>query len=116
MNNILKKEQMAKHHLAGPFDYVIEGLLGTSFGNNCKGELICPTDNSDYKLSVSAHGHLPEKGPQPIFFAAGPDIREGVVIQRGELIDEAPTYAAILGVEMPWAQGKAMREILKQDS
>ena len=95
---------------------MIEGRLGTSFGNNCKGELICPTDNSDYKLSVSAHGHLPEKGPQPIFFAAGPDIREGVVIERGELIDEAPTYAAILGVEMPWAQGKAMREILKQDS
>lgn len=113
---ILNKDQMAEHHLAGPFDYVIEGRLGTSFGNNCKGELICPTDNSDYKLSVSAHGHLPEKGPQPIFFAAGPDIREGVVIERGELIDEAPTYAAILGVEMPWAQGKAMREILKQDS
>lgn len=38
------------------------------------------------------------------------------MIERGELIDEAPTYAAILGVEMPWAQGKAMREILKQDS
>ena len=30
------------------------------------------------------------------------------MIERGELIDEAPTYAAILGVEMPWAQGKAM--------
>ena len=60
-----------------------------------------------------AHGHLPIKGPQPIFFAAGPDIRENVVVERGNLIDEAPTYAAILGVEMPWAQGTAMTEILK---
>ena len=113
---ILNKAQMAEHHLTGPFDYAIEGRLGTSFGNNCTGELIRPTDNTDYKLSVSAHGHLPEKGPQPIFFAAGPAIREGVAVERGDLIDEAPTYAAILGVEMPWAQGTAMKEILKQDS
>ena len=113
---IFDKAQMEALHLNGPFDYVIEGRLGTSFGNNCTGALICPTDNSDYKLSVSAHGHLPDKGPQPIFFAAGPDIREGVVVERGNLIDEAPTYAAILGVEMPWAQGKAMKEILRQDS
>lgn len=114
---IFNKQQMEEdHHLTGPFDYVIEGRPGTSFGNNCTGELICPTDNSDYKLSVSAHGHLPDKGPQPIFFAAGPDIREGVVYERGGLVDEAPTYAAILGVDMPWAQGKVLKEILKQDS
>ena len=110
---IFNKQQMKGLHLAGPFDYVIEGRLGTSFGNSCTGQLICPIDNSDYKLSVSAHGHLPIKGPQPIFFAAGPDIRENVVVERGNLIDEAPTYAAILGVEMPWAQGAAMTEILK---
>lgn len=110
---VFNKEEMKKLHLIGPFDYAIEGRLGTAFGNNCTGPLICPTDNSDYKLSVSAHGHLPTKGPQPIFFAAGPDIKEGVVIERGDLIDEAPTYAAILGVKMPWAQGRAMKEILK---
>lgn len=113
---ILDKKKMKEEHLEGPFDYVIEGRMGTSFGNSCTGELIRPTDNSDYKLSVSAHGHLPEKGPQPIFFAAGPDIREGVVLEKGELIDEAPTYAAILGVEMPWAQGHVMKEILKKES
>lgn len=49
-------------------------------------------------------------------FAAGPDIRENVVVERGNLIDEAPTYAAILGVEMPWAQGTAMTEILKHEN
>lgn len=113
---ILGKEELKNvHHLTGPFEYVIEGRLGTSFGNNCTGELLCPTDNSDYKLSVSAHGHLPDKGPQPIFFAAGPDIKSGVILERAELIDEAPTYAKILGVEMPWAQGRVLKEILKRD-
>ncbi len=108
-----KKELKEKYHLEGPFDYVIEGWVGTAFGNNCSGEVLCPTDNSDYKLSVSAHGHLPEKGPQPIFFAAGPDIRTGVIIEKADLTDEAPTYAEILGVEMPWAQGCVLKEILK---
>lgn len=68
---IFNKQQMKGLHLAGPFDYVIEGRLGTSFGNSCTGQLICPIDNSDYKLSVSAHGHLPIKGPQPIFLRPG---------------------------------------------
>ena len=110
---ILDKQKMAEYHLTGPFEYAIEGRLGTAFGNNCTGEIFCPTDNSDYKLSVSAHGHLPEKGPQPIFFGAGPDIRSGVIIENGNFVDEAPTYAALLGIEMPWAQGKAIRELLK---
>ncbi len=87
-------------HLSGPFSYAIEGRLGTSFGNNCTGRLLTPTDNRDYKLSVSAHGHLPTKGPQPTFFMAGPAIRQGVVLDRGRLIDEAPTWAAVLGVKM----------------
>lgn len=110
---ITKKELSEEHHLTGPFEYAIEGRPGTAFGNNCTGELLCPTDNSDYKLSVSAHGHLPDKGPQPVFFMAGPDIRQGVVVERARLVDEAPTYAAVLGVEMPWAQGRVLSELLK---
>lgn len=112
---IFDKEQLrTEHHLDGAFEFAIEGMPGTAFGNNCTGELLCTADISDYKFSVSAHGHLPEKGPQPIFFAAGPEIMPGVVVERGDLIDEAPTYAAILGVEMPWAQGQAMKAILKK--
>lgn len=110
---VLNKEQLADLHLAGPMDYAIEGSPGTSFGNNCTGELIQPVGVPGCGLSVSGHGHLPDNGPQPIFFGAGPDIKEGVTVERGELIDEAPTYAAILGLEMPWAQGKPISEILK---
>lgn len=114
---ILTKEELKeRYHLCGPFDYAIEGRPGTAFGNLTVGAVFCPTDNSDYKLSVSAHGHLPEKGPQPIFFAAGPDIEKGIIIETGDLVDEAPTYAAILGVDMPWAQGSVMKKILKQNS
>lgn len=44
---------------------------------------------------------------------AGPDVRENAVIQRRTIMDEAPTFAAMLGFEMPQATGKAMLELLK---
>lgn len=108
-----KKELEERYHLKGPFEYVVEACVGTSFGNDCTGEMIRPTDNSDYKLSVSAHGHLPTIGPQPTFFASGPEIREGVVLQSGRLIDEAPTFAKLLGVSLPTAKGEILAEIIK---
>lgn len=107
-----RTELRERFHLTGPFEYVIEGRPGTAFGNDCTGALLRSADNSDYKISISAHGHLPAKGPQPVFFAAGPDIRQGVTLEFGELIDEAPTWAAILGADMPWAQGQTFKKIL----
>lgn len=110
-----KKTLQEVWHLAGPFDYVIESRPGTAFGNKCTGDVLMPTDNRDYKLSVSAHGHMPTKGPQPTFFLAGPQIRKGVVLDKGHLIDEAPTWAAILGAQMPKAQGRVITELLNEN-
>lgn len=107
-----KKTLKEVWHLEGPFDYALEGRPGTAFGNACSGSFLQPVDNTDYKLSVSSHGHLPTKGPQPTFFMAGPQVKTGVVRETGRLIDEAPTWAALLGVEMPWAQGQAFTELL----
>ena len=79
-----------------------------------RGDFIQPTDNRDYKLAVSSHGHLPTKGPQPTFYMAGPAVKSGVVLDKGRLIDEAPTWAAILGAEMPQAQGRVLKELLNE--
>ncbi len=74
--------------------------------------MIVKPDNSDYKFSVSSHGHLPHKGPQPIFFMSGPDVKAGAVMERQRIIDEAPTFAYMLGVSMEEAQGRCMEELL----
>ena len=108
-----KAELKERCRLEGPFDYCIESRPGTAFGNNCTGSEIISTDDSDYKLSVASHGHLPHKGPQPILFAAGPQIRQGLELPAGNLIDEGPTFAAILGLEMPHAQGSAIGDLLR---
>lgn len=108
-----KEEAQREHHLVGEFDYVLEGTRATSFGASCTGAVLVKPDNSDYKFSVASHGHLPHKGPQPVFIVSGPDIRVGQVIHRRHIIDEAPTFAKILGFEMPDAKGSAIMEVLK---
>lgn len=108
-----REECQREMHLTGDFEYVLEGRERTSFGNAWVGPKMVTPDNSDYKFSVASHGHMPHKGPQPVFMMAGPDVRENAVIQRRTIMDEAPTFAAMLGFEMPQATGKAMLELLK---
>ena len=55
---------------------------------------------------------MPEKGPQPTLIAKGPHIRSGVTVENRNIVDEAPTYARILGVSLPDAQGYPIEEIL----
>ena len=64
-------------------------------------------------MGEATHGYLPEKGPQPILVANGPDIRQGVVLDGNCIVNEAPTYAAIFGLELKGAAGKPIYEILK---
>ena len=75
--------------------------------------MVAPMDLTDYRFGRATHGYYPDLGPQPVFFGFGPDIRSGVILERRETVDEAPTYAKILGVEMPGVDGHAIDEILK---
>ena len=67
----------------------------------------------DYRYGKATHGHLPDKGPQPIFCAKGPAFCDDVVMERANLVDEAPTYAKVLGVELRDADGKVLEELLR---
>lgn len=98
--------------LAGEFSFVIESDGYTSFSEDWRRPFVEKLDVTDYRFGRATHGHHPDKGPQPTFFAFGPDIKAGVEIERRRTVDEAPTYAKILGVEMPWADGEVIGEIL----
>ena len=60
-----------------------------------------------------AHGHTPERGPQPVFLAHGPAFKEGAYLKNAKLVDVAPTLAAVLGQTLPEADGRCMTELLK---
>ena len=107
------EELREKDGLYGDFSFVIESDGYTSFGDRPVRPLVQNYDLSDYRFGRATHGYYPDLGPQPVFMAKGPDFKEGVTLDRGLIVDEAPTYAKLLGVEMPQAEGKPLDLFLK---
>lgn len=107
------KEAMEEEQLCGGFSFVIESDGYTSFGDKAVRPLVQNFDVSDYRFGRATHGYMPDYGPQPVFVAKGPDIREGVMLDRGEVVDEAPTFAKLMGLDLPQADGKPIDAILK---
>ena len=93
---------------------ILEALDGVSFGDEFHSPLVAPFETKDYRYGHATHGYLPEKGPQPVFYAKGPDFREHVVLEHARLVDEAPTFAELLGLEFPNVQGSCLWELLKK--
>lgn len=110
-----EEEARREECFGGDFSFVLETDGYTAFGDYYKRPLVRELTNSDYRFGAATHGYLPQKGPQPMILAKGPDIREGARIDGSHIVNEAPTYAKILGVELPGTDGEAIEEILKLD-
>ena len=106
-------EARQEEHLFGGFSFVIESDGYTSFGDSTIRPLVQNFDASDYRFGRATHGYMPDYGPQPVFVAKGPNVKENLALGRGNVVDEAPTFAALLGLDMPQAEGKPMTEILR---
>lgn len=115
IERIFTKEEAGKEHLDGTFSFILEALDGVSFGDEFHSPLVAPFETKDYRYGHATHGYLPEKGPQPVFYAKGPDFREHVVLEHARLVDEAPTFAELLGLEFPNVQGSCLWQLLKKD-
>jgi predicted AlkP superfamily pyrophosphatase or phosphodiesterase len=100
-------------HLNGGFSFVLETDGYTSFGDAWVRPLVTSFDSADYRYGRATHGHLPEKGPQPVFLCKGPDFKENVTLETGRLVDQAPTFAKLLGVSLPKADGISMDMLLR---
>ena len=107
-----RAEIAAKEHLSGDFSFVLETDGYTTFGGRCVRPIVNSFDISDYRYGRATHGYLPDKGPQPVFIAAGPAIRPGVEIDRRPIVDTPVTMARMLGIDLPGADGKAIEEML----
>lgn len=99
--------------LYGDFSFVIESDESTLFNSNWLGDLFTQVPISEFGYFKASHGHDPSVGPQPIFLAYGTEIKPGVIIPNGSIIDEAPTFAKILGLKLIEAEGKVMEKIFK---
>lgn len=114
---LTKQEAIDRYHLDGPFDFVVESDGYTSIIDGFTGPYVMREDKTrtpDHRHGRGNHGFMPEKGPKPMFWCKGPHIVPDLWLGEHCLIDEAPTYAALLGVQLPEAQGKPMMELLKK--
>lgn len=97
----------------GPFLGVLEGTSGTAFQNTWEGRSLYGRFDEDYTFLLSQHGHLPEQDIQAVFAMTGPDIAEGARFTRCTVPDEAVTFAHLLGLEFPEADGSVVSELLR---
>ena len=106
------EESSRDYGLDGPFDYVVESEPGVVVGMLWDRREIVIKGDEDYPAPVGAHGHAPRHGGQPVFIATGPDFVPGVDAGRRSMLDEAPTFAKLLGLQLPEAGGKPLNELL----
>jgi predicted AlkP superfamily pyrophosphatase or phosphodiesterase len=107
-----EREIRIAERLGGAFSFVLETDGYTAFGDDWKRPVVKNFDHTDYRYGNATHGYLPGKGPQPVLLARGKGIRNGITLERGNIIDEAPTFAKLLGLTLPGAEGRCMDAIL----
>ena len=67
------------------------------------------------KHILATHGYSPNKaGYHTIFMAAGKGIKKGVMVSSMNLVDIAPTLAALLGLDLGKADGQVISELLNK--
>ena len=108
-----REEIQEKERLSGEFAFALETDGYTTFGQRVTRPIVSNYDTTDYRYGHATHGYLPDRGPQPVFLAWGPDVKPGVVLDRRPIVDAPCTMAALLGLEMPEADGKPIAEFLK---
>ena len=89
---------------------MVEAEDGAAFTGALNGNVVNTLAEGVVK---AGHGYEPQYAAQPVFLASGKSFKEGAVLETARLIDIAPTLAAVLGGELPHAQGRIMHELLK---
>ncbi|WP_147915769.1 alkaline phosphatase family protein [Ruania zhangjianzhongii] len=105
-------EARRDYGLDGPFEWVVESEPGVIVGMLWNRRPVLVRGEADYPAPVGAHGHAPRYGGQPVFIATGPAFRPDVDLGRRSMLDEAPTFAAVLGLALPDAEGAVLHDVL----
>lgn len=97
---------------------MLEANKGYYFLDHLEGEIIKKIQPNEagvvHDVTSSTHGYSPFKEDYTtVFMAAGCGIKKGAVIEKMNLIDEAPTMAKLLGLELKNVDGRIVEEIFE---
>ena len=110
-----REETAAMERLDGPFSFVLETDNYSQFGISWQEPYAKNLALGLSGIKKGYHGYHPDKGPWPTFLGCGPAFHSGAVLEQACIVDGAPTYARILNVEMPWADGRVLTELLAEE-
>jgi predicted AlkP superfamily pyrophosphatase or phosphodiesterase len=107
------EEALKEEHLSGDFSFVLETADKVCVGLHLRAPYMRIPDKTDPGYAHGNHGHHPERGIQPVFSAKGPAFQENVTLETANLIDHAPTYAKVLGVDLRGVDGRVIEEFIR---
>ncbi len=108
-SRIYTRAEAAKEGFAGAFAFVLETDGRTQIDDKWDSPPLAPVGHKR-----GSHGFHPDKGSRHPLIAIGPAFREGTTLPEAHLTDGAPTWAAILGVSLPDADGRVLSALLSE--
>ncbi|MBP3040742.1 alkaline phosphatase family protein [Bacillaceae bacterium Marseille-Q3522] len=90
---------------------MLEARKGFYFHESLHGDFLDPV-TSNNRYTYATHGYSPEKEAYTtVFMAAGKGIRKNIVIEDMHLVDEGPTFAHLLGLDLGKTDGQIVKEL-----
>ena len=94
--------------------FMLEGRDGYAFGSDYLSASLPAAEDEHKKKAV--HGYLPGDDSYTTFFAmTGAGVEEGAMVPRMKLIDEGPTIAKFLGINIGMTDGKVIEDFLRPE-
>ncbi|MEH7309357.1 alkaline phosphatase family protein, partial [Neobacillus drentensis] len=117
IESALTGAQASEKGADGTCAFMLEAQRGYFFLEDFEGEFIKTITKedviADHKYTLACHGYSPEKENYgTIFMASGKGIQT-VTLPSIRLIDEGPTFARLLGVDLGQTDGRVIEEILQ---
>ncbi|QTD41919.1 ectonucleotide pyrophosphatase/phosphodiesterase [Sporosarcina sp. Te-1] len=100
----------------GKAAFMLEAREGYYFSEALSGEAFETIQDNDVVNGLytrACHGYSPRKpGYQTVFIAKGKGIQKDVVLTDMSLVDEGPTFARLLGLDLGDVDGRVLTELL----
>lgn len=103
-----------RYRADGPFDYVVHGRNGVTFGPAWQGDdPFAPHVYKNHPQLRATHGGLPNHHEPSTLVLSGPGVVPGASIDRCSLVDVAPTAAALAGFDLEDVDGRVLVELIR---
>jgi hypothetical protein len=97
--------------LGRDMDFALEARAGFYFSPLLRPEVSEPAPAG----RRACHGYRPDReGYTSLLLAAGAGVRSGAELEEMSILDLGPTLAALLGLTLPEAEGRARGELLAE--